>query len=59
MNIKLILKVLLVDKIHRHSMRRKRSMYVRPIFLQRDVHGESFLVRELQEDPEYHATYFR
>ena len=42
-----------------HRQRRRRSMYVRDIYLNRNVHGETFLVRELSEDSTLHHKYFR
>ena len=42
-----------------HRERRRRTIYARDIYLNRNVHGETFLVRELSDDQALHHKYFR
>ncbi|OXA55233.1 hypothetical protein Fcan01_08683 [Folsomia candida] len=55
----LLLKIILLRRIRRRLKRQPRTEYIRSIFENRAVQGESHLANELRSDPEYRRRYFR
>ncbi|OXA44244.1 putative nuclease HARBI1 [Folsomia candida] len=53
-NRKLVIKIILVRRERLRAQRKARAMSIRPILFNRLLHGESFLVHELLNDPDYH-----
>ncbi|OXA47205.1 putative nuclease HARBI1 [Folsomia candida] len=58
-NRKLLIKIILVRRERLRAQRKARAMSIRPILFNCLLHGESFLVHELRNDPDYHHKYFR
>jgi len=55
---KKILALAVLAWYHRKKTR-NRTIYIRDILRQRDLIGEMRLVKEMENDPEYHFKYFR
>ncbi|XP_021965672.1 uncharacterized protein LOC110860866 [Folsomia candida] len=58
-NTRVLVRILLVQRLRKKLARKKRSCYVRQLFMTRNCNGELQLVKDLRDDPLYHFRYFR